>query len=52
MEGGKVDEEQEWRDRGALRGPDLDRPLCAGSALKDQGAGAFREEEGDPVDHV
>ena len=52
MEGGDVDEEQQRGYGGALRGPDLNRCFCARGALEDQGAGAFREEGGDLVDHV
>ena len=52
MEGGDVDKKKQRRYGGALRGPDFDRRGCARGALKNKGARAFREEGGDPVDHV
>ena len=33
-------------------GPNFNQGFRAGGALKNKGAGAFREERGDPVDHV
>ena len=52
MKGGNIDEEQKRGYGGALQGPDFDRRFRARSALKDQGARAFLEEEDDPVNHV
>ena len=52
MEGGNVEEKQQRGYGGALWGTNLDWCFRARGALEDQGAGAFREEGGDPVNHV
>ena len=52
MKGGDIDEEQEGRKRGALRGSHRDRGGRVWGALEDEGALSAGEEGGDPVDHV
>ena len=52
VEGSYIDEEQQRGYGGALWCPDFDRGLRTGGSLKDQGAGAFSEEGGDPINHV
>ena len=35
-----------------MQDPYFDWGFHTGSALKEQGAGSFREERGDPIDHI